>query len=292
MAEPEDVIAEAALHATRLARELWARRVARVAEQRPGLQDLRRRLELFVAAVFPEAPEMGTAEPPPPPSFLARLARAPPHIPFVAVRTPWLRWTACESGSPGVSILSRRGRSSTDHPPMALEQAARAHRGTRAVLPAGDAMLRDLYLLAEAAAMDATLVRMFPRFAAALSEARAGGSCRRQGGPFASPPIRRSRSRPWCGDCLPRIQHCHRRRSSSQKPRRPRAKWAETHRLKLAGLGGPYRGVTPVPLWGAMDDAFEAPATAAPGGTDENLSPPGRSRILPRRRAHPRGFRG
>jgi hypothetical protein len=32
-----------------------------------------------------------------------------------------------------------------------------------------------------------------------------------------------------------------------------------------------------------MDDAFESPATAASGGTEENFSPPGRSRTLPRR---------
>ncbi|MEP6574305.1 MAG: hypothetical protein ABJD11_16505, partial [Gemmatimonadota bacterium] len=75
MAEPEDVIAEGALLATRAIRELWARGTAGATERPPGLEELRHRLELFVAAIFPGAPEIGTAEAPAPPSFLARLAR-------------------------------------------------------------------------------------------------------------------------------------------------------------------------------------------------------------------------
>ena len=75
MAEPESVIAEGALYATRFARELWARRAAGRTQAPPGLEDLTRRLDLFLAAVFPGAPEIGVAEPPAPPSYLARLAR-------------------------------------------------------------------------------------------------------------------------------------------------------------------------------------------------------------------------
>ncbi len=279
MAEPEDVIAEAALHATRLARELWARRVARVAEQRPGLQDLRRRLELFVAAVFPEAPEIGTAEPPPPPSFLARLAR---H------RTSHLYSPHALASTDGVRIrLPGRldslppGQIADRYRLLALEQAARAHRGTRAALPGGDALLRDLYLLAEAAAIDATLVRMFPRLAAALSEARREAADTRA---VVRQPSHQDiavetlvRGLLAADPALPPAPFVVAETSETSH------QWAQAHRLTLAGLGGPYRGVTPVPLWGAMNDAFEAPATAAPGETEENFSPPGRSRTLPRR---------
>ncbi len=279
MAEPEDVIAEGALHATRLARELWARRTAGRTEASPRLQDLKRRLELFVAAVFPEAPDIGIAEPPAPPSLLARLARR---------RTAHLYSPDALASSDGARI---RLPSHLDALPpariadryrlLALEQAARIHRGTGAATPTGDALLRDLYLLSEAAAVDATLVRMFPRFGEKLSEARREAARGR-------PVVRHPSPQELAVERLVQVLLA----AEPALPPEPFAvaatqevsrRWAEEQRRTLVSLAGPYRGMAPVPLWGTMHEGLEEPAPAHPGATDEPVPASGRTRTLPRR---------
>jgi nitric oxide reductase NorD protein len=279
VAEPEDVIAEGALHATRLARELWARRPGARTEGPPRLQDLRHRLELFVAAVFPDAPEIGIAEPPPPPTFLARLAR---H------RRSHLYSSLALSSADGERIRLPGGLDTVapiDIPQryrlLALEQAARLARGTLEVLPGGDILLRDLYLLAEAAAVDSLLVRMFPRLAPGLREAR------REAGE-GRPQIRRPSHQELAVESLVRgllAAEPDMPPAPFIVPATPEASrgWAEAQRLAMVKLAGPYRGMAPVPLWGAMPEAPESLATAAGGETDEVSPPPGRGRTLPRR---------
>lgn len=279
MAEPEDVIAEGALHATRFARELWARRTARRAAAPPGLRDLRRRLELFVAAVFPEAPQIGIAEPPAPPSLLARLARratahlhSPDAIAFADGACIHL---------PGQLDVVPPARIADRYRLLALEQAARLQRDIRAAMPAGDALLRDLYLLSEAAAVDAMLVRMFPRYAGALAEARREAAARR---PMARRPSPQELA----------IERLLRELLAAEPGHPPEPfevaaapdasrRWAGAQRPLFARLAGPYRGTAPVPLWGAMPDLTEALATATPGGMEDAAAPPGRSRTLSRR---------
>ncbi len=276
MAEPEDVIAEAALHATRLARDVRSRRRP---EGPPGLADLRRRLELFVAAVFPDAPEIGIAEPPAPPSFLMRLARR---------RTSHLHGTLALSSADRERIRlpgTLDSLSPADVPGryrlLALEQAARVARGTLKNLPVGDLLVRDLYLLAESAAVDAMLVRMFPRLVAGLREAR------REAGE-SRPDIRRpSRQEleveslvrallaappdlPPAPFILPRTPEVSRR-------------WAEEQQQALIKFAGPYRGMAPVSLWGAIEPNMESLPGIVRGEMDEVAASPGRSRILPRR---------
>ena len=279
MAEPEDVIAEAALHATRLARELWARRTAGGAEGPPRLQELRRRLELFVAAVFSDAPEIGIAEPPAPPSFLTFLARhrrSHLYSPFALSSTDGarIRLPGALDSLPPAAILER-------YRLLALEQAARVDRGTLAAMPVGDSLLRDLYLLAEAAAIDSLLVRMFPRLAPGLREAR------REAGE-SRPVIRRPSHQELVVENLVRGLLA----ADPDLPPAPfvltgtsesSRRWAEAQRPALVNLAGPYRGMAPVPLWGAAPEALELPATTTPGETAEAAPPPGRSRTLPRR---------
>jgi nitric oxide reductase NorD protein len=279
VAEPEDVIAEGVLHATRLARELWARRTAGSVEAPPRLKDLRRRLELFVAAVFPEAPDIGIAEPPAPPSLLARLARR---------RTSHLHSRVALPCSDGASIrLPRqldalpRAEIADRYRLLALEQAARIHRGTRAGMPAGDALLRDLYLLSEAAAVDALLVRMFPRFAPGVREARREAAAGR-------PVVRRPSPREAAVELLvqrllaaePGLAPAPFAVAATPEASR---RWAGEQRLTLLDLPGSYRGMAPVPVWGAIHDTPEAPGAAAAGPMDENTPAPGRARTLSRR---------
>jgi nitric oxide reductase NorD protein len=276
VAEPEDVLAEGALHATRLVREVWARRPGGQVEGPPRLADLRRRLELFVAAVFPDAPDIGVAEPPAPLTLLARLARR---------RTSHLHSTQALASADPERI---RLPAALDVPPvdvpgryrlLALEQAARVDRGTVAAVPLDDPLLRDLYLLAEAAAVDAQLVRMFPRLAPDIREARREAATRR-------PVIRRPSRRELAAACLlhtlllaePDVPPPP--FAAFGTPEASRA-WAQDQHRTLAGLTGPYRGMAPVPLWGeALGDPEPTPTAAA---TDEGSPPPGRVRALPRR---------
>ncbi len=279
MAEPEDVIAEGALHATRLARELWGRHVAGRREAGPGLRDLKRRLELFVGAVFPRTLEIGTAEAPAPPTWLTRLARR---------RTAHLYNSEAIATSDGPRILLPAEL--PDLPAatipiryrvLALEQAARAERGTYLTLPEGDALLRDLYLVSESAAVDLHLVRLFPRLADSIIEARWEALARRAVARRPSP--RESAVERLLGMLL----RAHPARIPA--PFVPAATppdslgWATGQWSALTGLPGKYRGIAPVPLWGTIAAPREAPVTAK-AGPDESLSQAlGRSRTLPRR---------
>ncbi|CAN5906731.1 VWA domain-containing protein [soil metagenome] len=278
MAEPEDVIAEGALFATRLVRDLWSRRAAGTTDHPPQLKDLRRRVELFVAAVFPDAPEIGVADPPAPPSLLARLARRrTAHLysrsAISSTDGHRIRLPEALDGLPASAVLDR-------YRLLALEQAARASRRTSASAPEADPLLRDLYLLAEAAAIDCVLVRMLPRLRPTLVAARLESDTQRTLIPQPSP-------REAAVDAL-----IHSLLSAdpatppapfivAQTPLASR-RWAEAQYGHAILLSGPHRGMAPIALWGANAAAQESPATAdAVDG--EGATRAARSHVLRRR---------
>lgn len=224
----------------------------------PALQDVRRRVELFVAALFPDAPEIGVADPPAPLNLLARFARR---------RTAHLYVRAAISSTDGLRI--RLPGVLDDLPPaavldryrlLALEQASRASRGTPAATPTADSLLRDLYLLAEAAAIDASLVMMLPRLRRDIVDARDEAGRQRTRIPK---PSGQEESVDALVDAL--------LTADPAVPPTPfivadapaaSLRWAETVRAQLAQLPGPYRGVAPVDLWGAAASAPESVATS------------------------------
>lgn len=278
MAEPEDVIAEGALHATRLVRELWSRHRAGQLDPRPSLRDLKRRLELFLGAVFPDAPELGVAEPPAPRSWLARLAQR---------STAHLHHEDAIAASNGERILlpaDLHHIPAKDIPDryrlLALEQGARVARGTHRHRPDGDALLCDLYLLAEAAAVDWELVRLFPRMASSLSAARKEALMLR-------PAPGRLRPRELAvEDLLRALLEAHPAHPpesfiASVTPAGSLA-WARAAWSGVSTQRGPYRGIAPVSLWGVVALQGSAVSSAA-GDDDVPLLPPGRIRPLPRR---------
>ncbi|HSB53771.1 MAG TPA: hypothetical protein VLD58_05420, partial [Gemmatimonadales bacterium] len=276
MAEPEDVIAEGALHATRFVRELWARHSAGQGEATPRLRDFKRRLELFVGAVFPEAPEIGLAEPPAPPSWLARLARRDTaHLhadeALSSSNEERIFLPAELRNLPSAAILDR-------YRLLALEQAARVERGSHRLIPEG-ALLRDLYYLSEAAAVDLLLVRTLPRLASAFSEARLEAFSH---WPMPRRPSPRERA---VAQLLADLVGAHPARPPSPfiaaaTPADSLA-WARVQWRSLTSLAGPYRGMAPMSLWGVAAPPGVASTKA---GQDEVLSPPaGRTRTLPRR---------
>ena len=278
MAEPEDVIAEGALIATRVVRDLWSRRAAKTTERPSQLKDLRRRVELFVAAVFPDAPEIGVADPPAPPSFLARLARRRTAHLYSRVAIPStdghrIRLPGALEGLPAAAILDR-------YRLMALEQAARVSRRTLDQMPEADPLLRDLYFLAEAAAIDGLLVRMLPRLRPALVAARLEADTQRTRIP--QPSLQEA--------AVDALIHT----LLSADPAAPPApfikavtplasrRWAEALHVHLRQLVGPHRGMAPIALWGASGATPESPATAN-GADGEGATRAARSHALRRR---------
>lgn len=278
MAEPEDVIAEAALFATRRVGELWARHTERSGDAAPRLQDLRRRVELFVAAVFPDAPGIGIAEPPAVPTVLTRLSRYRTSHLYPQAALP-----NCDAAR--IRLPGHLDDVATEQIPdryrlLALEQAARLQRGTFAVMPMAGLLLRDLYLLSEAAAVDRMLVHLFPKIAGEVRVARRDAAQHR-------PVARRAVPIEVAVERLT-LQLLAAEPGSPPEPFivavTPQASrgWAEEQCLTLATLTGPYRGTAPVPLWGTLSDRV-ADSLTQWAGVEVPSAAPGRSRILARR---------
>jgi nitric oxide reductase NorD protein len=172
MAEAEDVLTDAARHATVFAQQLWRRH--RPATQEPQalrLQDVARRLDLLVTAAFGRSYPIRVAQPPAPRTWLARgmggRALPPPRSALPA--------------TDGVSLWLPAGFG--PHLPEAeavelfrlhaLRQAMRAQRGAAAFAsPQDPPVLRDLHLLLEARAADHVLASTLPGIAPQLERLR------------------------------------------------------------------------------------------------------------------------
>ncbi|MEP6593277.1 MAG: VWA domain-containing protein, partial [Acidobacteriota bacterium] len=235
-------------------------------------------MELFVVALFPDAPEIGVADPPAPRSLLARLARR---------RTAHLhRHTAISSTDgrrirlPGTLENLSASAAIDRYRLLALEQASRASRGTSTFVPDTDRLLRDLYVLAEAAAIDALLVRMLPRLRPAVVEARVEADETRTCIPQPS-------QQELAMDALLRALL----RADPATPPAPfivaatpadSRRWAEMLHAEVSRLAGPHRGLPPISLWGAIVATPESSATAALADGD-GPARSARSHALPRR---------
>jgi len=153
-------------------------------------------------------------------------------------------------------------------------------RGSRRCFPDGSDLLRDLYLLAEAAAVDATLSRIFPRCRPMLVDARRMAAADRRG-------VRRPSAQDLAVERLVVSL-------LSADPGRPPApftpgetpadscRWASGQAAALAPLAGPYHGLAPVPLWGSTHTEAEPPPASGIELPAEGTAP-GRSRTLTRR---------
>lgn len=173
MAEAEDVITDAARHATIFARALWLRHRPPARGPLPvQLADMAGRLDLLASAVFGRSFAVRVAQPPAPPTWLNKLflrGQAPAHH-------------AALPGTDGVSIWlpaslgsgAGRDQAAEHYRILMLQQAMRAVRGSVVCHPAADdAMLRALYLVLEARAADDALCRLLPGTSAPLAALRA-----------------------------------------------------------------------------------------------------------------------
>ena len=172
MAEAEDVITDAARHATIFARALWRRHRPAPAGPVPlRLADVAQRLDLLIAAVFGRSFALRVAQPPAAPSWAGRLLlrhQLPPvrdAFPATDGRSIWLP-ASFDLPEPD-ALATERFRT------LALQQAMRAERGSAEHLPDAAAPLeRELYLLLEARAAEDALVRLLPGMAGPLATLR------------------------------------------------------------------------------------------------------------------------
>ncbi|MET1077053.1 MAG: hypothetical protein ABWY06_03430 [Pseudomonas sp.] len=171
MAEAEELVSDAARHATVFAQRLW-RRYHPLAKGpvTVTLADMAPRLDLLITAVTGSSWPIRIAQPPAQPTLLARCFRRTQH--------PWLcQAIAATDGQrlwlPADSGIQDLGRGSERYRVMALQQALRAQRGSADALGAPlPALLADAYLLLEAWAVDALLIRQLPGLSAALERLR------------------------------------------------------------------------------------------------------------------------
>jgi nitric oxide reductase NorD protein len=265
--EPEGLLIDGARRAAVAARELWWRARPPQARGELPLARVKRRLELVVGALYGDTPSILPSDPPPRPTWLARLlGRSPGHL------SPRMA-QACTDG---VSVWLPRTLETVDDEAaalvtyrlLALEQVARAARGTPAAVPT-DPLEHDLYALAEAAAVDRELARDLGGIVPDLCAARA----------------RALRERP----SLDRLTALERRverlvqAALSANPAMPppgipftatpaeSRRWARATAERLRRPATSYRGVATVPLWGRLIDA-PAPARDGAAAVDDEPS--------------------
>jgi hypothetical protein len=173
MAEPEEVIIDAARHAASTIGRLRQRR-SRHDSRHVALADYKERLELLIAAVYGVPLGIRAAQPPAPPSALSRLfGRRPRHL----VET---RALAANDGSQ-IFLPREFLREHGDPLPLmrtlALQQAGRCLRAAGSSLsPPADVLVRDLFQLSEAAAVDHALAQDLPGITAELITVRHAAS--------------------------------------------------------------------------------------------------------------------
>ena len=172
MAEAEDVITDAALHATNFVRGMWRRHRAHApAITALALADVAQRLDLLIVAVFGHAYPLRTAQAPARATLLAKTFQRQnrPRVHGAIPATDGTHiWLPTETGLSDPTLALDRFRT------VALQQAMRAARGS-AVGAGRDAtpLVHDLYLLIEAHAADAALAQMLPGMRAPLNALRA-----------------------------------------------------------------------------------------------------------------------
>lgn len=279
MAEAEEVLLEGARFATAQAAALWRRHRGEPPGP-PALIDVQARLELYVAALCPGAPPIGVSEPPAVPHLLARwMKRIPAHL---------VEREALASTDGARIRLPRRLDRETQRETLALyrllalEQALRATRETPRHLPA-EALLRDLFLLSEAATVDVLIARRAPGLLPALIEERARALAKRPAAARLTAPEQKLEA--WLCALLaappdPPPAPFIRADSPSDS-----LAWAEDARRVIHQGSARYRGLSAVPLWGQTRAPSGGRWTDLPAGEPSADPPPAsdRSRVLSRR---------
>ncbi|MCK9488027.1 MAG: hypothetical protein M0Q42_01255 [Xanthomonadales bacterium] len=171
MAEAEDVVVDAARHATIFIRDTWRRHYAREPDQPIALASLAQRLDLLLSAACGTALPMRVALPPARPTLLHRLfhrSTYPRHrqaLPASSGDAIWLPAHLDTCDPDEASGLYRA---------MALQQVFRARRASAPAILGlrGSALLRDTALVLEAQAAERAVARAFPGLVPVLMQLR------------------------------------------------------------------------------------------------------------------------
>ena len=210
------------------------------------LDDVRRRLELLVTAVYDRPIPITTAEPAPRRRAWRDLF-APPHQ----------RQRAAMPATDGERIQLPREIESTnaeaalaEYRLMAIEQAERIARNTVAAVPPGPhGMERDLYLMREGAMIDAAIARAVPGLRDTLTTARKHALESR-------PSLTRLSLAERAVEGLLRASLSvdltwEPEPGASGSPDESLA-WARERLAEIGREGARYRGIAPVPAWGTI----------------------------------------
>jgi nitric oxide reductase NorD protein len=239
------------------------------------LDDVRRRLELLVTAVYDRTIPITVAEPP---------KRRPRSLWQLLVGPRHLRGGGALPATDGERIQLPREIESADtdgalaaYRLMAVEQAERIARGTSRLLgAAATAVERDLYLLRESVAVDAAIDRSVPGLRAALTTARTLALAGRPALNALSATeraveqlVRRSlATEPRAALTMADDDGGDERQAAEPTPDASLA-WARRRAAEVTVGGGRYRGVAPVALWGTVTARARPEAAAPPRKADE-----------------------
>jgi len=220
-----------------------------------GLADVRRRLELLLAGVYGVPISIAAAEPPREKPVRRLLRRTPGH----------LRAAAALPSSDGERVLlpARLDDAGPEalrrYRILAIEQAERLARGTAQALPSSEPpLVRDLYLVAEGAAVDHAIATHAPGLREAHTAERAAALARRPALESLTPAEREVES------LLRRVLAAE---PHAALPELPAAStpgeslaWARQTAARVAATGSRYRGIAPVDAWGTVIPSREGAA--------------------------------
>lgn len=212
-----------------------------------ALADVRRRLELLLAGVYGVPIPVAQAEPPREKRIRRLLDRTPGH----------LRAAAALPSSDGERVLlpARLDEAGPEalrrYRILAIEQAERLARGTARTLPAGEPpLVRDLYLVAEGAAVDQAIATHAPGLRDSHAAERAAALARRPSLESLTPAEREVEG------LLRRVLSAE---PHAAPPELPAAAtpaeslaWARQTAARVAASGARYRGIAPVDAWGTV----------------------------------------
>ncbi|HET7463121.1 MAG TPA: VWA domain-containing protein [Longimicrobium sp.] len=212
-----------------------------------GLAEVRRRLELLLAGVYGVPVPVAPAEPPREKPIRRLLRRTPGH----------LRAAAALPSSDGERVLlpARLDEAGPDalrrYRILAIEQAERLARGTARALPANEPpLVRDLFLVAEGAAVDHAIATHAPGLRESHAAERAAALARRPALESLTPAEREVEG------LLRRVLAAE---PHAALPELPPAgtpaeslAWARATAARMAAAGSRYRGIAPVDAWGTV----------------------------------------